>query len=329
MKKCIVSLFLLLMIGNMAFAASATFKRLWLEHGAIYNGCTGMKVHASFDINGSRGKKCIAAIYFQSPRGTFVMDSNRQYCDLDGKVCASYDFTPGYDNTSFSDLWVFIPNDEIHMRPGTNTYYVAMYLYDQNVSCIAVSDFLSFSGTGSGAVSNNNGGNNMMNSWNQMQQAMMSGNSAAFDQAYNNAMQGVTNMNMQNMNVLNGVMQGFQNLSQDPEFIKSLGQSAPISGMGGNYDYNNSAGASSGSVGDRLVGTFQAFGISDGITGGSVTHNSSFPVYQYSSGGYYVKSGWKMSTLTSNGKSSHSGYSVSQYNYFAVIDGIVWYFRIY
>lgn len=101
------------------------------------------------------------------------------------------------------------------------------------------------------------------------------------------------------------------------------------------YNYNNSnsqsvkQNTSSGSTGDRFVGNIQAFGISDGITGGTVTHNSSFPVYQYSNGGYYVKSGWKMSTLTSNGKSSHRGYSVSQYNYFAVIDGIVWYFRIY
>ena len=96
------------------------------------------------------------------------------------------------------------------------------------------------------------------------------------------------------------------------------------------YNYNNSnQNNSSSSTGDRLVGNFQAFGIGDGITGGTVTHSSSFPVYQYSNGGYYVKSGWKMSTLSSNGKSSHRGYSVSQYNYFAVIDGVIWYFKIY
>ncbi len=125
-----------------------------------------------------------------------------------------------------------------------------------------------------------------------------------------------------------------------PNHVSGSQSSQPTNNGGGSYNYNNSynnsynynssnQNNSSSSTGDRLVGNFQAFGISDGITGGTVTHSSSFPVYQYSNGGYYVKSGWKMSTLSTNGKSSHSGYSVSQYNYFTVIDGVVWYFRIY
>lgn len=135
-----------LMVG--VYAASVVFKNIWLEHGTVINGVKGLTVHVAFDIYGYRGQTCKAIAYFEYPKGTGLKDKNRQYYTTDGNVCASKTFTPSYDNTSFSDLSIFIPLSELHLLSGTRTYYTNVYIQSPNGTFLGNSDYESFDGTG-------------------------------------------------------------------------------------------------------------------------------------------------------------------------------------
>lgn len=141
-------------------AANATFKKIWLEHNVIQNGEKGMTVHVSFDISGMKGQKCQAIAYFDNPKGTGVKDRNGRYCTTGGNVCSSTHFTPGYPNTTYSDLSIFIPNSELHLLPGKRTYYTRVFIQMPDGKFLANSDFASFDGTGSSQSNSNQPANN-------------------------------------------------------------------------------------------------------------------------------------------------------------------------
>lgn len=65
-----------LLVSAALSAASATFKKIWLEHNVMQDGEKGMKVHVAFDISGMKGQKCKAIAYFDHPKGTGSSASN-------------------------------------------------------------------------------------------------------------------------------------------------------------------------------------------------------------------------------------------------------------
>lgn len=105
-----------------------TFNKIWCERDVYQNGVKGIKIHVAFNINGMRGKKCKAIAYFDSPQGTGLPDINGNYCTSDGNVCTSTEFTPGYDNTRYDDLVIFLPNDEFHLLNGEHIYYSRVFI---------------------------------------------------------------------------------------------------------------------------------------------------------------------------------------------------------
>ena len=155
MRKCIVSM-LALCCCTMSYAASVTFKKIWLEHNVMLNGEKGMKVHVAFDISGMKGQQCEAIAYFDYPKGTGIKDTNDRYCTKGGTVCTSTNFTPGWPNATYSDLSMFIPNSELHLLPGKHTYYTRVFIQTPNGNFIGNSDFASFEGTGYDNSNQNN-----------------------------------------------------------------------------------------------------------------------------------------------------------------------------
>lgn len=141
-------------------AASTKFTKIWLEHNVIQNGEKGMKVHVAFDISGMKGQNCKAIAYFDHPKGTGVKDRNGRYCTTGGTVCSTTNFTPGYPNTTYSDLAIFIPNSELHLLSGKRTYYTRVFIQTPSGQFLANSDFVSFDGTGSSSSNSNNYANN-------------------------------------------------------------------------------------------------------------------------------------------------------------------------
>lgn len=154
MKRFVITI-LGLFICVVMSAASVTFKKIWLEHNVMQNGVKGMKVHVAFDISGMKGQNCKAIAYFDHPKGTGVKDRNGRYCTTDGNVCSSTQFTPGYPNSTYSNLSIFIPNSELHLLSGKRTYYTIVFIQMPNGKFLANSDYASFDGTGSSQPNSN------------------------------------------------------------------------------------------------------------------------------------------------------------------------------
>lgn len=135
-----------LMVG--IYASSVVFNKIWLEHGTVHDGVKGMTVHVAFDISGYKGQTCEAIAYFDYPKGTGLKDKNKRYYTKNGNVCSSKKFTPSYDNSSFSDVAIFIPISELHLLSGTRTYYTRVYVFSPNGTYLGNSNYASFDGTG-------------------------------------------------------------------------------------------------------------------------------------------------------------------------------------
>lgn len=159
MKKTIL-LCVCLLCGIIAKAQTASFEKIWLEHGVTQNGVSGINVHLKFNVKGMKGRDGSVIAYFDSPKGTGVKDTNGRYCTSDGNVCASGEICPGYDNTNYDDYSVFIPINELHLKPGEHTYYCRAFIYNAGSrSFIGNSEFASFNGTGSSAAQPSNNAN--------------------------------------------------------------------------------------------------------------------------------------------------------------------------
>ncbi len=126
-----------------AFAASATIDRIWLEHNVSQDGQTGLRIHLKFTVWDMQGQQGEAVAYFESPKGVGVKDLNRRYYTTDGNVCTSERFTPSYPGSEYSDFTLFIPNEELHLLPGSHTYYCQVFLFDAQGNHIAYSDYAS------------------------------------------------------------------------------------------------------------------------------------------------------------------------------------------
>jgi len=91
----------------------------------------GMDIYVSFDIANYRDREGMAAAYFyfgdESNRP--LRDFNGQYRDAAGNVSVGRYFSPVYDNTTFTDLLLFMPYSELHMAPGSYDlkFYVAIW----------------------------------------------------------------------------------------------------------------------------------------------------------------------------------------------------------
>lgn len=152
--KRILSILFYLLIVNWVSADNLTMKKIWLEHDVTRSGEKGMVVHIAFDISNMKGQKCKAIAYFEYPKGTGLKDRNGRYKTTNGNVCSSASFTPGYINTTYSDLDIFIPVSELHLLSGKRTYYTQVYIQAPSGKFIGHSQYASFVGTGNEANGN-------------------------------------------------------------------------------------------------------------------------------------------------------------------------------
>lgn len=95
-----------------------TFKNVWVEHNTFSNGEWGLTMHAQLDISNAKDQDCILDCFFFNTSGEPLKDFNERYCSADGQVMATTTFRPNYEQTTFSNISVFIPYAELHFRSG-------------------------------------------------------------------------------------------------------------------------------------------------------------------------------------------------------------------
>lgn len=118
--------------------------RTWLEHGVTVNGVKGMKVHCDATFHNARNRECEMCVWIRDADGKYLTFKD----DTSGTVrYLTADFTPEYDHSTFSDMWLFIPSDRMMLHPGTHDYsVVATFDTKQNLR-LAESHLVGFSGT--------------------------------------------------------------------------------------------------------------------------------------------------------------------------------------
>lgn len=123
--------FLMLVIP---FAMSAQWGKatnVRLEHNVPdrNNGRTMIQVHFNMEVHGANGHNIIPAMFVDCPQGTPHHFSDGSNMKADG--CT---YTSNYEDCHWNgDLWIGIYNDKLNPKPGKNTYYVRVGIWDCNL----------------------------------------------------------------------------------------------------------------------------------------------------------------------------------------------------
>lgn len=98
--------------------ASTKFEKMWVDYNVKENGRLGMRIHAKFTVNNLKDEDSYLAIYFEKADGTDLKTTNKKFAAKDGQVAVYRSMKPGYDETVYKDLDVFMPYDELNLSPG-------------------------------------------------------------------------------------------------------------------------------------------------------------------------------------------------------------------
>jgi hypothetical protein len=99
-------------------AATVTFEKLWVDFDVMENNRKGMRIHAKFRVFNMKDVDSYLAIYFETKTGEKLKTENTAYRSGDGQVAVFRSMKPGYDESVYSDLQLFMPYDELKLRPG-------------------------------------------------------------------------------------------------------------------------------------------------------------------------------------------------------------------
>jgi acyl carrier protein len=108
-----------------------TFNKTWVDFDVVEAGIRGMRIHFNFQVDNVKNSKCQATAFFYSDDGNHLKDNNKNYCSTSGQVCTSDDFTPGYKNSLYEDLSLFMPYDELHLG-GDHGLTFRIRLFDRS-----------------------------------------------------------------------------------------------------------------------------------------------------------------------------------------------------
>lgn len=97
---------------------SATFGKVWVDYNVKEGGENGMRIHVKFDVHNMQGVDSYMMVYFQEEDGTNLTTSNSTYRSSDGRVATKMLLTPGYKDTTYKDLTVFMPYSELNLSKG-------------------------------------------------------------------------------------------------------------------------------------------------------------------------------------------------------------------
>lgn len=96
----------------------AWFDKIWVDHNVYENGRKGMRIHSHFFVHYAKSLQMSVNYYFYYNDNRVLRDTNNSYCTVDGQACCFSGIKPGYDQTEYSDLSVFMPYDELDLSRG-------------------------------------------------------------------------------------------------------------------------------------------------------------------------------------------------------------------
>ena len=97
---------------------SAAFQKIWVDYDVREEGRLGMRIHVKFSVYNMKEVDSYLAIYFEKADGTKLTGNNRKYSSTDGQTAVFRLLKPGFEDTIYNDLKVFMPYDELNLANG-------------------------------------------------------------------------------------------------------------------------------------------------------------------------------------------------------------------
>ena len=125
---------------------SATFGKMWVDYNVTQGGRKGMRIHLKCNVFDMVGDNGYFAFYFQYKDGTKLMTSNRAYRSNErpGNLALYYEISPGYQNTVYEDVQVFMPYDEFNVSRGSHDLQMDVDLIQKDTTLIQHMNFFDF-----------------------------------------------------------------------------------------------------------------------------------------------------------------------------------------
>lgn len=103
---------------NSNSSATAIFEKLWVDYNVTENGQVGMRIHVKCKVLNMKNVDSYLAIYFEKKNGEKLTTSNINYQAKNGQVAIFKSLNPGYDETLYNDLQIFMPYSELKLGRG-------------------------------------------------------------------------------------------------------------------------------------------------------------------------------------------------------------------
>jgi len=104
--------------GAPATKITATYKDMWVDYDVYEDDKKGMRVHAKFSVTNMKNVEGYLAIYFETKEGERLKSDVSGFRSTSGQLAAYKSITPGYDQTDYNDLIVFIPYSAFTLSTG-------------------------------------------------------------------------------------------------------------------------------------------------------------------------------------------------------------------
>ena len=122
-------------------------KDITVEHNVFKDGVEGMKILVDFSVQNMKGIDGSCAVYFYYENGNRVKDSNGSYATSDNQAATHKTIKPSYDNSSYTDVEIFMPYNELEVGTGKHSlkFYCKIWEYSTS-SAVSVtqSQYYSF-----------------------------------------------------------------------------------------------------------------------------------------------------------------------------------------
>ncbi len=98
--------------------ARASIGKIRADFNVKEGGRSGMRVYTTFTVYDLKGSDLYLALYFQKEDGTPLKTSNQKYASTAGEVAVFEELKPGFDETLYNEMELFIPYDEFKLTKG-------------------------------------------------------------------------------------------------------------------------------------------------------------------------------------------------------------------
>lgn len=100
-------------------APNVTLDKIWIEYDVVETERKGMRIHAKFTAHNMKDIDSYMAVYFAQKNGYKLKTTNSKYSSKEGQVAVYRGMKPGFAETNYDDLSVFIPYEELNLVRGS------------------------------------------------------------------------------------------------------------------------------------------------------------------------------------------------------------------